>query len=118
MKKYALIALMLVVVSCTLFAAQADRPVPHKERTVTVYSDTKVGDKILPKGEYEVKHVLEGQDNVLVFSNGRGEYKFKVQLKPSTDKVNGVTLQFKNNPDNTRSLISVQFPGDASAHVF
>ena len=46
MKKYVLVALIIAVASCMLFAAQADRPVPHKERTVTVYQDVKIADKI------------------------------------------------------------------------
>ena len=115
--RFAFITLILVVASSMLYAG-VDRPVPHKEKTVIIYSDTKIGDTVLPKGEYEVKHVLEGTDNVLVFTSGRKDYRFKCQLKPTTDKVDAVALQFHNNPDGSRSLVSVTFPGDASAHVF
>ncbi len=115
--RLALIAFILVVITSMLYAG-VDRPVPHKEKTVTLYSDVKVGDKVLPKGEYDVKHVSEGADNVLVFTSGRKEYRFKCQLKPITDKVEGVALQFRTNTDGTKSLVSVTFPGDASAHVF
>ncbi len=115
--RLAFITLILVVASGMLYAG-VDRPVPHKEKTVVIYSDTKVGDTVLPKGEYDVKHVLEGTENVLVFTSARKEYRFKCQLRPTADKVDAVALQFHTNADGSRSLVSVTFPGDASAHVF
>ena len=117
MRKFALLALILVVASSMLFAG-TDRPIPHKEKSVTLYSDVKVAGKVLPKGEYDVRHVSDGQDNILVFSQGKKEYRFKCQLQPTADKTNGVALQMKTDPDGTRTLVSVTFPGDASAHVF
>jgi len=114
--RYLMLALIVVVSSSLLFAG-TDRPAPHKEKTVTLYSDAKVGDKILPKGEYEVKHVVEGQDNFLVFVSGRKEYRFPCHLQPA-DRVESVSVHFRENPDGTRTLVSIMFPGDSNAHVF
>ena len=117
MKLRFLLLALIVVVTSSLLCAGADRPVPHKEKTVVFYSDVKVGDKVLPKGEYDVKHIVEGQDNYLVFASGRKEFRFKCHLQPA-DPVRGTSLQLRENPDGTRTLVSIMFPGDTNAHVF
>ncbi len=61
------IILVAVVSLAVAVVAQQDRGV-GKVRTITLIEKVRVGDALLPAGDYRVKHEMTGTDHILVFT--------------------------------------------------
>ena len=58
-------------------------------RTVTFSDEFRIGEALLPGGEYEIRHVMDGKDHVMVFHKLSGkavDVKAKCTLEPLTEK--------------------------------
>jgi hypothetical protein len=80
-----------------------------------------VGEVLLPKGEYEVRHTMEAETHIMLFKQLGGkmaEARVKcnlVQLKQKADRDQvGYTL----NSANERVLQMLIFSGDTAQHEF
>jgi len=116
----ALIITVLVVVG-SAFAAKTNKYGVADVRKVTLSSPTRVGDVLLPQGEYEVRHVMEAENHIMVFKqlgkSNPAEARVKCNLVPLKEKINSDQVIYQN-AGNVRVLQTLRFRGDLAEHVF
>jgi hypothetical protein len=82
----------------------------------------RVGATLLPKGDYEVRHVMEGQDHIMVFQvlNQKDvpEVRIKCTLVPLTQKATQTQKIYTVNAAKEEVLQELVFRGDTAKHVF
>ena len=121
--KLALIALFVLCVSGLLVAADLNKFGVADKRQVTFYDPVKVGDTVLPAGEYRVLHTMEGDNHIMVFEQQnvskkkQATAKIKCELKPLDKAADANLIGYKNEGSN-RSLNFLQFKGDKAVHQF
>jgi hypothetical protein len=113
----------MCVVALSLFAnAKENKFGVSDSRTMTITAPTRVGGVLLPQGEYQVVHTMEGQDHVMVFTQLRSknpiETKVKCQLVPLKNKADHDEQTFQLNAAKERVLHTLVFRGDTAQHVF
>ena len=119
-KKIAVLAVLsLFILGLTAFAADSSFGV-GKTRNITFLENTKVGDVVLPAGEYKVQHLMEGDVHTLVFkSNANNKEKARVKCTmEKLDKKADRTMTQINTADNQRVLTGIVFAGDDFRHTF
>lgn len=83
---------------------------------------TRVADTLLPRGDYEIRHVMQGQDHIMVFRQLRTskpvEVRAKCTLVPLADKADNSQKIYEVNASNERVLHELIFKGDRAKHVF
>ena len=81
-----------------------------------------VADTLLPKGDYEIRHVMEGQNHIMVFhqlgTKTPAEVRAKCTLVPLGAKATENQRIFTLNAANERVLTELVFRGDTAKHVF
>ena len=91
-------------------------------RKLTLTGPTRVGDVVLPQGEYEVRHVMEAENHVMVFkqigTTKPAEARVKCNLVPVKEKIDGNQVIYQINGANERVLRTLRFRGDVAEHVF
>ena len=119
-KKIAIVALLtLFVLGMTAFAADTNFGV-GKTRTVSFSEPTKVGTSVLPKGEYKVLHLMEGNEHIMVFKStytNKEVAKVKCNMQ-KLDKKSTVTMNEISTVNNDRVLTGIVFAGDDYRHAF
>lgn len=115
-KKIAIFAIIsMVLLGLTAFAADQGFGV-GKTRTIALSSATKVGDAVLPAGEYKVLHLMEGETHLLVFkSNNQEKARVKCNMV-KLDKKASQTMTELKTVDNQRVLTGLIFSGDDYRH--
>ena len=82
----------------------------------------RVADTLLPKGNYEIRHVMEGQDHIMVFrqlgTKKPVEVRAKCTLVPLSVKADDDQKVYILNAANERVLHELVFKGDHAKHVF
>jgi len=82
----------------------------------------RVADTLLPQGNYEVRHVMEGQDHIMVFrqlgTKKPVEVRAKCTLVPLGVKAKDDQKIYILNAANERVLHELIFKGDSAKHVF
>lgn len=83
---------------------------------------TRIGDVLLPQGNYQVLHTMQGQDHIMVFKRLQTrkpvEARVKCQLVPLPKKAGRDEQTFVINAANERVLHTLVFKGDSAQHVF
>lgn len=88
---------------------------------VNFVAPIRVGDTLLPAGDYEVRHTMAGEDHVMVFKQLGGkkvEAKAKCHLVPSKEKAEQNQTIYVLNAANERVLQRLIFKGDMAEHQF
>ena len=89
---------------------------------VSLSEQTRVADTLLPKGNYEVRHVMEGSNHIMVFhqlgTKKPLEVRAKCLLVPLDAKAGSSQQIFAVNAANERVLQELVFKGDRAKHVF
>jgi len=82
----------------------------------------RVADTLLPKGDYEVRHVMEGENHIMVFRQLKTkkpvEVRAKCTLVPLSAKAKDDQRIYVLNAANERVLQELVFKGDHAKHVF
>jgi len=82
----------------------------------------RVADTLLPKGDYQIRHVMEGADHIMVFTQLSTkkpvEVRAKCTLVPLAEKADKSEKTFILNAANERVLQELVFKGDRARHVF
>ena len=120
-------ALVLSVILVLAIGAFAGQQFSTKSFDVTFPEAITAGNVQLPAGVYRARHVMEGENHVLVFSLQRGingrhvdqrEFRVNCKMEPLPHKADQ-TLKFINTaPDGQRTLSALIFAGDTNKHVF
>jgi hypothetical protein len=89
---------------------------------VTFQEKTIVADTVLPAGDYQIRHVMEGATHIMVFRElGVGkpvEVRAKCTLVPLAEKARNTKKTYVLNAANERVLQELIFKGDSAKHVF
>lgn len=89
---------------------------------VSLSEKTRVADTLLPKGNYEIRHEMQGADHIMVFrqlgTKKPVEVRAKCTLVPLGAKATSTQQIFALNAANERVLEELIFRGDSSKHVF
>ena len=116
---------MLLLLACVfllVLAVPADNPpVVAPVQKITFMNPIRVGGTLLPKGDYEVRHVMEGQDHIMVFysvsSKKVGEVRVKCSLVPLPQKAERTETVYSINAAKEQVLQEMVFRGDSAKHV-
>lgn len=89
---------------------------------VSFAEKTFVADTQLPSGNYEIRHVMEGSDHIMVFRQvgvkNPVEVRAKCTLVPLPEKAADNQKVYELNASNQRVLHELIFKGDRAKHVF
>jgi hypothetical protein len=116
------IAALLAVIAlfaCVSLAAK-DNPMGIAEKqTITFSAPTIVGGTVLPAGQYNVIHQMNGQTHVMFFKqiHGKAEAKANCNLVPLKVKAERSEQVYSTNAKNEHVLQEMTFAGDKATHV-
>jgi len=89
---------------------------------LTLYESIRVGDTLLPSGDYQVLHTMDGDHHIMVFkqlnSKRPTEARVQCQLVPLQKKAERTETSYLLNAANERVLHTLVFKGDSAQHVF
>jgi hypothetical protein len=89
---------------------------------VTFSEKVRVADTLLPVGNYEIRHVMEGSNHIMVFrqmgTKKPVEVRAKCTLIPLGAKADQDQRIYVLNAANERVLQELVFKGDHAKHVF
>jgi len=81
-----------------------------------------VANTVLPAGNYDIQHVMEGSDHIMVFTQtgvkNPAQVRAKCTLVPLPVKADDTQKIYELNASNQRVLHELIFKGDTAKHVF
>ena len=117
-----------VFVACVIlvlgaYVVAADNPMGIADTYRITFSEkVRVANTLLPQGAYEIRHVMEGQDHIMVFHQLHAktplEVRAKCTLVPLEEKAKSDEQNFVLNDANERVLQALVFKGDRAKHIF
>lgn len=120
-KTAAVIAVFVLSVSL-LAAAERNKFGVSDTQKVTFNEPIRVGDVLLPKGEYKVQHTMEGENHIMVFTPVTGREvataRVKCQLVPLQEKAPQSLVLYGHDQKDVHVLQELIFRGDTAKHVF
>jgi hypothetical protein len=121
LKVVAVVALCVLTLA-TLASAGQNKFGVADSRNLTLTSPTRVGDTMLPQGEYRVLHTMEGENHIMVFkqlnTSKPVEARVKCNLVSLNKRAEENQTTYVLNAANERVLHSLVFKGDSAEHVF
>lgn len=115
-----LLMLSLITISGLLYAQQTEQLRVGKKGDINFSRPTKVGDKVLKAGTYQVHHAVEGQDHVVTFKgpDNKDVARLVCKVEPLGRKAayTGVTVHTQANGE--REITELQVRGENVKHVF
>jgi len=115
------VAICVFLVSTFALAGQDQMGVADFYK-VSFSEKVRVADTLLPSGNYEIRHVMEGADHIMVFRQvgvkKPVEVRAKCTLVPLPEKALETEKHFQFNAANERVLHELIFKGDRAKHVF
>jgi hypothetical protein len=121
-KQWFVITMTIVLILCTAALVQASDNslgIANKQ-TIVFSSPTLVGGTLLPAGEYQVLHQMNGTEHIMVFkgvAGTKGEAKAKCTLVPLGEKASRTEQRYTENAKSEHVLQEMTFRGDSSKHV-
>jgi hypothetical protein len=92
------------------------------QHKVTFSDPIRVGDVVLPQGEYVVQHTMEGETHVMVFTQERvknpATARVKCQIVPLEIKATGSQVIYTHDSSDKHVLQELVFAGEKAKHVF
>jgi hypothetical protein len=120
-KTAAVIAMFVLSISL-LAAAERNKFGVSDTQKVTFSEPIRVGDVVLPKGEYKVQHTMEGENHIMVFTPVAGREvvtaRVKCQLVPLQEKAPQSLVLYGHDQKDMHILQELIFRGDTAKHVF
>jgi hypothetical protein len=116
-----ILILMCVFVLGAMSAAENELGIADRYQ-VNFTEKVRVADTLLPQGNYEIRHVMEGSDHIMVFrqmgTKKPVEVRAKCTLVPLGAKADQDQKIYVVNAANERVLQELVFKGDHAKHVF
>ena len=122
MRKAYVVAIFALIFLLSLFAVAGQNSTVLADTYRVNFTDNiRVADTVLPKGDYEIRHVMEGQNHIMVFhqlkSKRPAEVRAKCTLVPLAGKATEDQKIYTLNAGE-RVLNELIFKGDTVKHVF
>src|SRR5215469_11059519 len=121
-KQWFVMAMTIALIFCTAALVQASDSslgIASKQ-TIVFNAPTVVGGTVLPAGQYQVLHQMDGTEHIMVFKGiqgTKGEAKAKCTLVPLAEKATKTEQRYTENAKNERILQEMTFRGDSAKHV-
>jgi len=116
-----ILVLMCVVMLGAVAAAENQMGIQDKYE-VSFSQNVRVADTLLPKGHYEIRHVTEGSNHIMIFrelgTKKPVEVRAKCSLVPLGAKAGRDEKTYTLNAANELVLQEMVFKGDRARHVF
>ena len=112
---------MVVVLAVGAAAMAANQFGIADKRDVKFYDSIRVGETLLPAGDYVVVHQMQGEEHIMVFTRTGHkslEARLKCILKPLTNPADQTQVEYKMNANKERVLTRLVFKGDRAEHLF
>lgn len=89
-------------------------------RQITFHDPVRIGSNLLKPGDYSVRHTMEGEDHVMVFTlvTAKEGVKVKCHLVPLPKKADQSHAIYETNAGQEKVLRELIFRGDTAKHVF
>ncbi len=121
-KHWFVMAMTVALILCTAALVQAtDNSLGiATKQTIIFSSPTVVGGTLLPAGQYQVLHQMQGDEHVMIFkgiAGTKGEAKAKCTLVPLGAKATQTEQRYTENAKNEHVLQEMTFRGDSAKHV-
>jgi hypothetical protein len=120
MRKTVFLIAIAVLVLGTAAVAANQLGIADK-RDVTFYDSVRVGDTLLPAGDYVVTHQMQGDEHIMVFTRqGRkpAEARLKCTLKPLSTPATQSQVEYRLNAAKEHVIARMVFKGDRAEHIF
>lgn len=121
-KSFAGILILICVFMLGVVASAENQMGIMDKYQVTFSEKVRVADILLPQGNYEIRHVMEGTDHIMVFhqlgTKKPVDVRAKCTLVPLGAKASDDQKIYILNAANERVLQELIFKGDRSKHVF
>jgi hypothetical protein len=121
LKVVAVMAVCLIAAG-VLLAANQNKFGVADTRIVSFDQPMLVGNVLLPKGDYQVKHTMDGDNHVMVFTQQHAktpaEARVKCTLVPLPTKASQSVTLYTHDAANQHVLQELVFKGDQAKHVF
>jgi hypothetical protein len=120
--KLAAVLAVFVFGVCVLSLAKQNQFGVADEHRVTFSDPIKVGDVMLPQGEYTVQHTMEGETHIMVFSQlhtkAPATARVKCQIVPLEGKASANQVIYVHDSAEKHVLQELVFAGEKAKHVF
>ena len=116
MRKTIIFVITALISATTLLVAQQNFGV-NRTKKLTLRDQVRIGSQILPPGQYQVKHVMNGENHLMLFKNDRQEFRVNCTMSALPQKARDTRLLFSERPDG-RVLTGLIFEGDTFQHEF
>ncbi len=118
-----LFAISVSVLLLGVFALAAQNPMGISDLYRVNFSEKViVASTVLPSGDYEIRHVMEGENHIMVFRQVGVRkpvvVRAKCTLVPLAEKAADNQKIYELNASNERVLHELIFKGDRAKHVF
>jgi len=115
--------IVTIILVMAAFAAARQNQFGVEDTYQVSFSDpVRVADTLLPGGDYEIRHTMQGEDHIMVFQQLHTrkpvELKAKCTLVTLPAKAANNTKIYAVNAANERVLRELIFQGDMAKHVF
>jgi len=88
---------------------------------ITFLEPMRVGGVLMPQGDYEIRHVMEGDSHIMVFHNlsrkKAPDVRVKCTLVPLAQKADETQKIYVINAAKEEELQELVFKGDTAKHV-
>lgn len=115
------IAVCVLAVGTLLFAAPNKFGVANTQQ-VSFEEPILVGNVVLPKGDYQVTHTMEGENHIMVFRQlnvkNPAEARVKCTLVQLPKRADRTEKFYSHDNANQHVLVELTFKGDNAKHVF
>lgn len=122
MRLFKFMAVLALVAIAAMAMAELNQFGVADIQKVTFNDPMKIGQVVLPKGEYKVQHVMEGENHIMIFTQQKAanpaEARVKCQLVKLNSKAERTQLLYTQDAGNARILQEIVFRGDTAKHVF
>jgi hypothetical protein len=117
MKGLKIATALLFLIGVSAMAADASNVDVGKSWTLTLSHPTRVGATLLPAGDYNVRHLKDGDEHVLAFKSGKKEMaRVGCTMEQLKKKTAMTTVIDDKNDAGEHVLVSVAFAGDSFQH--
>lgn len=115
------VAVTVLILTGTALA-EANKYGIAEKRQVTFFDPVRVGDVLLPPGDYEVRHTMQGDNHLMVFKQLGAKQPAGVSVKcnlvPVDTPVPRSAAGFAVNAAGEYVLHRLAFKGDRAEHLF
>lgn len=117
-----LVLVVIGVLMVAVLASAGNKMGVADTQRISFTGNVRIGDVVLPQGDYDVKHVMEGENHIMVFSRlGPGKpasFRVKCSLVPLGEKAKSTEKKYVLNAANEQVMQEIVFRGDSAKHVF